>query len=785
MDAPASGDGPEFNVHIEQGIAARARGAWTEAAQHFRDAVALRPSNLGARGELAFTLLSSGALEEAREACRSILLDDARNANALAMLGNISRRQGDQLAALEYFEQAVASDPANLALKSEMANSLRQLERYDEAAEALFANLAVDPLHGPSLIALGLVKRRRQENSAAAFFLQLAARYDAANLDLHCEVARTLVDLGRLEGAEAAYREVLERDARHPPALRGLAQIARRQGRWDEAVQRLSAAAQAAPADVGIRIELSAAYRAMGRPDDARTALTEALSVAPDDYDAALGLAELAVLGGELATGLRLCDALIAQHPSRVRPIVLKSVALIQAGRPREAAEFIRSLDLVVPPSDEWDAARLGILRFCGDRSEVEVLLGATEERAGQSFDLWSERVATLTRLGEFALVEQAMAAAPATSDFQRARASYLAGVNEDRRWRLTDAIAAFEKAVDLHADFPEAHHDLARLYFLMMEPERSARHLRIHLDQDASGRRMRGQSLTLTQTLLGQLLNELNLDPGLRTRLEETKDLPARQRVERLIEIVRGASGLTPPAIFLLLALRQSGALDRPISGADLEKPPIPAAIVLYLGGRRAAPDLEEGWRARHPDWRFAAFGEREAIAYLQANCPSEVLDAYRRSRGSEQAGHVFSLAYLLNEGGFLVGPNLRCVGPLGAVVDPSVEFVVGQDVLANLTSDFLACAPQDPVIARALQLAITALSRNDQDIPWLSTGPGLITRALAQVLAEAGEGWPTWLDRRQILGPADLDTVFAVDETPAPGPRMVRAEGGVTSED
>jgi tetratricopeptide (TPR) repeat protein len=752
VDAPASGDGPQFKVHIEQGIAARIRGAWPEAAQHFRDAIALRPADLGARSELAFTLLTSGSLDEARQQCQSILLDDERNANALAMLGNISRRQGDHLASLAYFEQAVASDPASLTLKSEMANSLRLLERFDEAALALFANLAADPLHGPSLIGLGLINRRRGENLAAAFFLKLAAKNDPANVDLHCEVARTLTDLGRLEAAEAAYGETLERNPRHAPALRGLAQIAKQQG----------------------------------RPDDARAALTRALEAAPDDYEAALGIAELAVLGGDPPTGLRLCDALIDQHPGRVRPIVLKCVALIQAGRPMEAAKFIRTLDQVVPPSDEWDAARLGILRFCGGRSEVEALLAATQGNASRSFDLWSERVATLTKLGEFDLAEQAMTTPPAMNPFQQARASYLAGANEDRRWRLPEAVAAFEKAVDLHADFPEAHHELARLYFLLMEPEQSARHLRIHLDQDASGRRMRGESLKLNQTLLGQLLNELNLDRALRARLEAARDAPAPVRIEQLLDIVRGAGDLTPPAIFLLLELRRSGVLQRPTSGADGAARPIPTTIVQHLGGQaRLAPEVEESWRASHPGWRFASFGDRAARAYLQSNCPSEVFEAYRRSISREQAGHLFGLAYLLNEGGVLVGANLRCVGPLYAVADPGAEFIAGQEPFANLAANFLASAPNDPVIARALQLAIAAISRGDQDIPWLSTGPGLISRAFTQVLAEQGEDWPAWLGQRQLLGPADMDRVFAAGAAPiATGRRFIRGEAGPTSE-
>ena len=52
--------------------------------------------------------------------------------------------------------------------------------------------------------------------------------------------------------------------------------------------------------------------------------------------------------------------------------------------------------------------------------------------------------------------------------------------------------------------------------------------------------------------------------------------------------------------------------------------------------------------------------------------------------------------------------------------------------------------------MIARALDLATAAMNRGDNDIPWLATGPGLITRAFAQVLAEQGDDWPAWLKSR-----------------------------------
>jgi len=42
---------------------------------------------------------------------------------------------------------------------------------------------------------------------------------------------------------------------------------------------------------------------------------------------------------------------------------------------------------------------------------------------------------------------------------------------------------------------------------------------------------------------------------------------------------------------------------------------------------------------------------------------------------------------------------------------------------------------------MARALELAALAVNRGDADTVWLSTGPGLLTRAFAQVFTETAD--------------------------------------------
>jgi hypothetical protein len=61
----------------------------------------------------------------------------------------------------------------------------------------------------------------------------------------------------------------------------------------------------------------------------------------------------------------------------------------------------------------------------------------------------------------------------------------------------------------------------------------------------------------------------------------------------------------------------------------------------------------------------------------------------------------------------------------------------VLYREYLGTLGNNFLAAAPDHPVIRAALVQATAAINRGDQEILWLSTGPGLITRSVAQQLA------------------------------------------------
>jgi hypothetical protein len=69
-----------------------------------------------------------------------------------------------------------------------------------------------------------------------------------------------------------------------------------------------------------------------------------------------------------------------------------------------------------------------------------------------------------------------------------------------------------------------------------------------------------------------------------------------------------------------------------------------------------------------------------------------------------------------------------------------PGARLLLYQEDFGTIGNNVIGAVPGHPVIGRALRLAVEAINRGDKDILWLSTGPGLLTRAFAASLADLG---------------------------------------------
>lgn len=162
--------------------------------------------------------------------------------------------------------------------------------------------------------------------------------------------------------------------------------------------------------------------------------------------------------------------------------------------------------------------------------------------------------------------------------------------------------------------------------------------------------------------------------------------------------------------------------------------------------------------WRHWNPNWQVTLFDEATARAYLAERFQSEVAKAFIRAREPAQKADLFRLAILAAEGGVYADADDRCLSPISELLRDGASLVLYQEDIGTIGNNFIAAIPRHPIILAALQAGVDAVNRGDADVVWLSTGPGLITRALGTAMVKANQG-PTLpegclvLHRRELL--------------------------------
>ena len=146
--------------------------------------------------------------------------------------------------------------------------------------------------------------------------------------------------------------------------------------------------------------------------------------------------------------------------------------------------------------------------------------------------------------------------------------------------------------------------------------------------------------------------------------------------------------------------------------------------------------------WAERNPGHDYRRFDDEAAYAFLKAKASAEVQKAFLRAIQPAQRADLFRLAFLAAEGGILRRRRrpLRRAAGTPAIPD-AARFLGYVEEYGTIANNCLAASPRHPVILLALEGAAEAINRGDADLLWLSTGPGLLTRAFARVAASADD--------------------------------------------
>ena len=250
------------------GVAAMRASNYAEAVRALRPVVAANPQDRVARATLGSALFATNSFSEAAETLEPLedsVLEHPEVAYAWAESLVKTNQYAEATVLLTKLEVTQVA-PQMLLL---IAQAWSQMGIYPRAVEACHRALQKDSglLAAHYLAGLALIRQDRPSEATQEFRDEL--KLDPSNTDAKYNLAFTLLQQSQEMEAVDLLKQVLARDPQHAEANYELGKQLFSSGNVLDAIPYLEAAARLKPVFEPVHYQLQAAYRAMGRKEDA------------------------------------------------------------------------------------------------------------------------------------------------------------------------------------------------------------------------------------------------------------------------------------------------------------------------------------------------------------------------------------------------------------------------------------------------------------------------------------------------------------------------------------
>jgi predicted O-linked N-acetylglucosamine transferase (SPINDLY family)/SAM-dependent methyltransferase len=187
-----------------------AEGNLEAAAACYREAVAADGADAAARLNLGYALKALGLEDEARRQLEAALNLDAGMEDAHFLLGTLDAGQGRPAEAAEHFAAALARKPDFEIARRELCRELFRDGQYVRARSEVEAGLRLHPDSADLLHYLGNLQQHEGDYAGAIASYEKALALRPDYVEVRSNLCKALLDLGRIDAAEAQYRAVLD-----------------------------------------------------------------------------------------------------------------------------------------------------------------------------------------------------------------------------------------------------------------------------------------------------------------------------------------------------------------------------------------------------------------------------------------------------------------------------------------------------------------------------------------------------------------------------------------------
>ena len=295
---------------------------------------------------------------------REILNVVPRHAEAVLLLGSALRQQGQLDAAVEIIRPLTMSQPRFPAAHFELALALADLGQTSEAIVSLRRVVSLEPRHPQAWRALGDCLSLADQNRAAedAYAHHIAASVNDPQL---LQAAAALCEK-RLAVAERMLREFLKEHPTDVAAIRMLAEVGTRLGRYADAENLLRRCLELAPSFTPARHNYATVLYRQNKAVEALQQLEVLLKHEPQNPG--FRTLKAAALGriGEYRQAIQLYEKLLKEHPHQPKAWMSYGHTLKTVGRTADGVDAYRKSIALMPSLGEayWSLANLKTVRF-------------------------------------------------------------------------------------------------------------------------------------------------------------------------------------------------------------------------------------------------------------------------------------------------------------------------------------------------------------------------------------------------------------------------------------
>ena len=386
----------------------------TGAMAEFRIVLQSNPRNIPARIGVARLLGWESRLEDSLRGFEDVLAEAPQNAEALQGKGQVLHWMGRLDEAEQIFQGLARRFPNNPELRA-------ALDDIDRTRRASAAPVAIAPQQPPATVEGYQARAAQNPNDREA--QQWLAEYYAARQEWPVAVRhmREVVRLGRDDATE--FR---------------LAQLLARAGSYDDAASLLRGLAQRSPTPA-VDLELAAALRWSGHPEEALPLLDRVLEGTPSDPDALAHRSQVRTTLGRHREALEDFDRLLAQRPADADALIGKANASASLGDFEAALRVLSTVPPELAGNAQIALTRQRLETEARDRQEQQ-LLAAGGEGAERVLRAW-------------------LARNPADAD-----AAYSLGERAAARNNYAEAVNFFRQALEARPDMRAARLRLAQV---------------------------------------------------------------------------------------------------------------------------------------------------------------------------------------------------------------------------------------------------------------------------------------------------------------------------------